>query len=209
MAKKKWITASGEEVPANFVPKLDKLKDRHAEKIKKISLDLNRRLRELKRYVEDISAELYEELLKQNKIKSKIKKGNFTWFNFDRSVKIEIQINENIVFDDMLISVVREKLMSFLDEEITSEDTFIRELVKDAFQTRNGKLDTKRILGLLRYRTKIKNPLYREAMDKLEESYERIYSKTYSRIWIKNIKGEYEAVELNYSAIRTSDKVKK
>jgi len=196
-----WIDETGSQIPANRITKLEKLQEKYAHSILTAAQKANKQLTELKEEVETVSKSIYEELLYANNIEKASRKGNFTWFSFDRTIKIEYSINDKIVFDESLISLCREKLSSFLEGSITGTEEFVKELVMDAFETRNNGLDTKKVMNLLKYRSRIKNILYQEAMDLLEKSIRKPESKAYTRVFVKNVDGKYEVVQLNFSAL--------
>jgi hypothetical protein len=128
-------------------------------------------------------------------------KGNYTWFNFDRSVKIEVSVNERIEFDDLTIKACKEKLDEFLSENVTSKHEMIKQIVTDAFSTTRGKLDAKKVMSLLRYKDKVKDALFLESMELLEKSIRRPDSKTYYRISERMEDGGYRVIDLNFSSI--------
>lgn len=206
---KKWIDENGLEIPSSRVSSVEKLMERSANKIVKQATDINKRLRELKQFVESKSLEIYLTIMEEKGIDPTTRKGNYTWYNFDKSIKIEIDVNFNIKFDETLLEACKAKLFQFIDVAIKSEVEFVTELIHDAFSKRDGRLDPKKVLGLLRWRSKVKNKLYHEAMNILEEGYRRVRSKQYNKIWIKNDVGEYEAIDLNFSSIKVKTGVDK
>lgn len=200
-AVKVWKDEAGNVIPANRITKSEKIREKHAEQILKDAKKASEFLRLLKEKVNHATEEVMATVAEENKIDMTKRKGNFTWFNFDRSVKIEISINERIVFDDMLIAACKEKLMSFIDTTVSGTEEFVKDLILDAFNTAQGRLDTRKVMSLLKYQKRIKNNLFQEAMDLLTNAIRRPDSKTYSRVWIKNAKGEYENIDLNYSSL--------
>ena len=93
----------------------------------------------------------------QEKENDKKGKGNFTWFNFDRSIKVEVSISDRIEFDDLGIIACKDKLNEFLDSNIESKDDAVKSMILDAFNNTKGELDAKKVMNLLRYKSKIKN----------------------------------------------------
>ena len=198
--EKTWKDETGKEIPRIYVSKDYKMKEHHAGVLLKEAKFINKRLMSFKEMAKVLCNEIYAEAMKKYKVKAD-GKGNFTWFSFDRSIKVEVSINETIVFDDLMIEASRTKLAEFLDLNLDSKQLFVKEIVADAFQTTKGKLDTKKVLSLLKYRSKITDPLFIEALDLIAESITRPGSKTYFRIWERNGDGKYEIVDLNFSSI--------
>jgi Protein of unknown function (DUF3164) len=196
-----WVDESGTEIPFNRVNKVERLMERSSAKILREALAVNSKLVAFRDTLETLSMEAYDSFMKSKKVDKKTK-GNFTWHNFNRSIKIEVSISEPIKFDDLKIEAAREKFETFLKENIYGKNDFIKQMILDAFKTHhNAKLDTKRVLGLLRYESKINNPLFSEAVKLIQEAITRPKSKTYYRVWVKDAAGQYKNIELNLSSL--------
>jgi hypothetical protein len=197
MAKKQWVDLNGNNVPAQYVPKLDKERERitlkHLAKARKLSEALEKFKQEL---LEDCDT-VYDAMLAENNVPGQ-SKGGFSLTTFDRAAKIEISIQERIEFDD-LISVAHEKIKQYLEEKTQGVDHDLQQIIMQAFETRKGRMDVKRILGL--FRLQITHPLWVEAMELIKKSINRNTSKRYARIWEKDANGEYRNIELNFSSI--------
>ena len=176
--------------------------EKSANKLFNSALKLHDSLKSFKEELEAICMEVYEQFLADKDIDKVGKgKGNFTWFNFDRSIKIEVSISERITFDDLGINECKSLLNEFLDENLDSKIEVLKDMVNDAFNTSRGNLDAKKVMNLLRYEGKIKHEKFQRAMEFLKESIRRPSSKTYFRIWAKDSSGEYHNIDLNFSSI--------
>lgn len=204
MAKKNeklWKDENGILIPASRINKAEKLREKTTTALLKKAQDLNERLTAFKEEIKE-SCDLMEEVsLEVLGVNSDNFKGNLTFFNFDRSIKIERSISEPMRFDDLTIAAAKQKLDEFLREAIESKFDFAKEMVMSAFETRNGKLDPKKITPLTRYETKVNHPLFTDACKLIQQAIRRPDSKTYYRIWVKEEGDKYEAVELNFSNI--------
>lgn len=201
LSDKIWTDESGQQIPANRTTKVERLHERSSARIAREALRVNKQLTAFNDLITELSNEAYEAFMDSKEVK-KVTKGNYTWYNFDRSIKIEINVNEPIKFDELTITAAKEKLDSFLDKNITSKNEFIKQMVIDAFETqRNGQLDTKQVLKLTRYESKVKSPLFSEAIKLIREAIRRPKSKTYRRVWLKDENGQYQNVELNLTSI--------
>ena len=89
----------------------------------------------------------------------------------------------------------------FLGENLNSKTAFVKDLVIDAFSTTKGKIDVDKVFQLMKYRTKIKDQLFQEAINILEAGIRRPGSKTYFRISEKKEDGSYSLVNLNFSNV--------
>lgn len=196
-----WIDESGTHIPYNRTTKSERVMERNSARILKSALDVNKRLANFKDLVRDLSNEAYDAFMEE-KSSNRVTKGNFTWYNFNRSIKIEVSVNEPIQFDDLTIAAAKDKFDQFLDENVQSKNEFVKQMINDAFETqRTGKLDVKQIMGLTRYESKIKDPMFTEAIKLINEAIRRPKSKTYFRVWVRDDAGEYQNIELNLSSI--------
>ncbi len=206
--EKTWYDEKGIAVPITRVTALEKKKERYAGKLSDDAMDINAQLIEFKEELRSLSEEVYndymEKYLKEVKAKGeepKKQKGNFTWYSFDRSVKIEVDVNDRIEFDEMIIKACQEKLNDFLSDNLTTNQEYFRDLINDAFSTSHGKLDTRKVLGLLKHKSKIRQKKFQDAMDLLEQSIHSNSSKTYYKVSVKGENGDYKAINLNFSSI--------
>lgn len=195
-----WTDEAGVGIPRNRLSPLEKLKEKEAVKILKQATDLNNRLLSFKTYLKTVCDEVLEMAIEELKAKKDIK-GNFTWYSFDRSLKVETSINEQIKFDDITINAAQEELNLFLNANISSEVEYVKDLITDAFAKKKGSLDTKKVLGMLKYKTKIKDSHFQRALELIEQAIRRPSSKRYTKIYLKDEAGEYQAIELNFSNV--------
>ncbi len=196
-----WIDESDERIPTNRVTKYERLAERTLASLGKEAIKINKALTTFKDKIATQAQKLYEAYMKEKDGKIGKNKGSVTLFNFDRSLKVQVDVTERIVFDDLAIKNVQDKLMAFIDQAVSSEKEFIQSIVKSAFETSRGKLDVKKVLSLKKHAGRIKNKLYHEAMDELDAAIRRPKSKTYFRVWVRNAEGGYDDVQLNFSAI--------
>ncbi len=198
-----WTDESGVQIPYNRTTKLERLKENKIYSLYQKSVKANEALIKLKDDLETIVSEIIDEARSSNDVKLK-GKGNYTFFNFNRSLKVEVSVNELIRFDDLTLESAKEVLIGLVRNNIQGDD-FILSLVEDAFQTSRGRLDTRKILGLKKHTKRIKTKEIREewekAMTLIDQAISRPDSKTYYRVWAKDAGGAYQNVELNFSAL--------
>lgn len=195
-----WKDETGMEIPVNRITKLERTMEKQAATVLKKAIQVNKQLSGFKTEIRDICKEVYALAMTERGAKPDAK-GNYIWYNFDRSIKIEVSINERIDFDDLTIKASKEKFDEFLDENIQGKTEFAKEMITDAFSTSRGKLDAKKVMTLLRYRNKEKDPKFQEAIALLEQSIRRPDSRTYFRVWQKDENGKYQNIDLNFSSI--------
>ena len=195
-----WVDEAGTQIPYARTTKSERLMEKESKRICGDAIRINLELSTFKNRLKEICEEVYAAYMEE-KGADKKGKGNFNWFNFDRSIKIEVSINDRIEFDDLGITACKAKLDEFLNGSVESKDDAVKALVMDAFNNTKGKLDSKKVMNLLRYKSKIKAVLFQQAMELLEQSIRKPDSKMYFRVWTKNDEGQYTNIDLNFSSI--------
>ncbi len=195
-----WTDEAGTLIPYNRTTKIERLMEISSAKLLREAKKINQALASYKDMIREESLSLFEAFMQEKEVK-KQHKGNFTWHNFDRSIKIEVSVSERITFDDLTITAAREKLDEFLEANINGKVDFVKELVNDAFKTSRGQLDSKKVMSLMKYRSKIKDESFLSALNLIEESIRRPESKVYYKISERDDAGQYQNVELNLSNI--------
>lgn len=198
---KMWADEQGVRIPFSRLHKGEKLAEVTSEKLYKSALKISEQLEKFKAAMIEECKAVMVQVYADNKQDPENSKGNFTWYNYDRSLKIVTKINERIDFDQTLIELCQNKLNEFLDLTVETKDDFIKQFVTDAFSQSRGQLDAKKVMSLLKYRSKIDNPLFQEALGLLEKSIRRPDSKRYFQIYVRNEEGAYENIDLNFSNI--------
>ena len=198
-----WIDETGNSIPFNRTTKSERLKEKYSNKILKEAQNATEKLKSLRDLMDVAIGEILEECRIENSVKLD-GKGNFTWYNFNRSIRVEVNINELITFDEIKLESAKEKLSSLIRDN-TNGDDFILSIVEQAFQTTTGKLDTKRILSLKKHTSRIVNlsikNTWQEAMDLIDQSISRPTSKKYMKVYLKDETGEYQNIQLNFSSL--------
>jgi hypothetical protein len=201
MSEQFWQDENGMNIPTNRLTDLEKQSERHANKLLKEAKALNAKLVAYKEVVTELCEKVYEASLSATKTEGKGRKGNFTWYNFNRTIKVEVSISERIEFDDLTIQACKEKLDQFISNGTTGVDDFMKTLIMSAFEKSSGSLDAKKVLSLKKHKNRTKDLLYHEAMELLDQAVRRPESKRYFRIFEMDEDGKYHNVDLNFSSI--------
>jgi hypothetical protein len=200
-ADKVWTDAKGTTIPYNRTTALERLQERNAHKVLAEAIKAQAALTSLKELIRSKHNEVLSALEKSADVKIKQTKVNKQWYNFDRSIMVEVDAQDRIEFDGLLITAAREKLHDYLTSKLNSDDEFVVEMVTKAFETTNGKLDSKRVMHLVSYKSKVKAGLFQEAIALIEKSIRRTNAKEYFRVSVRQEDGSYTPVQLNFSAI--------
>lgn len=191
-----WVNHKGQEVPREYVSRYDQNKEKAVDKIFRRAEDIEAKLREFKNMAFDLADDLYNQMLAEANIDGTDRKGNFTFYSFDKSFRVEVSLKERIEFDER-INLAQIKLSEFIAEKTNGSDNELRELVNNAFTTTRGRLDTKRVLSLFSY--KIKHPKWVEAMELIKSSISTNNTVRYMQISRRDPSGAYNPVNLNFS----------
>src|ERR1035437_6062660 len=99
-----WIDEARTQIPYKRITKSERLMEVHSAKLAKSAKAVNDRLNAFKKEIKHLCEEAEQAFLDENKIVRDEKfKGNYTWYNFDRSIKIERSVNEALQYDDQTI----------------------------------------------------------------------------------------------------------
>lgn len=201
-ADKIWKDEAGQQIPFNRINSHEKDLERSTAILAKQALVAQDVLMKLKKDIQETCIKLYVGFLNHHKVDKVGKgKGGMTFFNFDRSIKIELQSKEPLSFDDNTIELAKSKLEELLEDGLQSAKDFVKPLVMDAFNNSKGKLDPKQVLGLRRHKERIKDVRYSEAMDLIDLAIRKNATKQYYKVWIKDASGQYQDVQLNFASI--------
>lgn len=195
---KTWHDHRGNKVPVEYVPDIDRRTEVAVSKIISKAKSLSSKLSDFKIEAYEVCDKLYSEMIKKANIAPSDRKGNYTITSFDKSVKIEVNVSDRIDFDEN-IEFAQMKLQQFIEEKTAGVDLDVAELVNNAFKTRRGRLDSRRVLSLFTY--KITHPVWLEAMELLKNSITTNNSVRYMDFSVKDDEGRYIPVKLNFSTL--------
>jgi len=202
--KKVWIDENGIPIPAKRITKSEKLKEQKLEKLMTKARRLNKQLVEFKQEFATAVDEIIAEVMAENGVEKTTTKGNMIITNFNRSIKAEVDINERIEFDSALIEVAKVHRDEFLKSGMAGVDPLIVDILIDNFDTSRGKLDTKKVMSMSKYRLRVdkdKHPSFHAMLDAIDKSIRRPSSKRYFRIAEADSEGKYNVIDLNFSSI--------
>lgn len=204
---KEWIDVKDRPVPTEFIPSYEKLCEKKAVQLANKALSLEKNLYELKLLIEKIQEEVYKEFLKKHNEQDRDFK-NHTWYNFDRSIRIERYQNISIVFDDALMMLAKEKFQDYLTKKELPEA--IVKLITNVFSTSKGKFDPRKVNTLLTFRNDevlSKDTEFMEAIKILDEAKKEDITRSYDRISIRNDDGKYVSINLSLSSLNPKELV--
>ncbi len=193
---KKWIDHKGQEVPARHVRPIDKRKDAFANKMLKKANKIAEMLGDFKDELYEGGDAIWADMQKAEDVRTGEK--GYSISTFDKSIKIEVTQQERIEFDDN-IKLAKAKIFEYFDSKLGKDESEIRSIIHNAFETSRGKLDVKRVMGL--FKLDIKHPRWTEGMELLKKSIDRNNSSRYVRILARDQEGKYKQIPLSISQL--------
>ncbi len=190
----------GALVRTEMVKPIDKLRTDLVRELVDKARRLNRQLSECKSWAFgeidaflDMSAEVYEVTLRS-------KKGNFTLYTFDKSIKVVVQVADNLIFDERL-QIAKALIDECIHDWGADARPELMALLNDAFQVdKEGKIATGRVLGLRRL--DIQDEKWQSAMRAISDSVQTSFSKRYVRFYERvGDSDEYRAIPLDISKV--------
>lgn len=202
---KVWKNATGETVPVNFVPDAALGCEILAAGAHKEAIKVEAALRTLHNYLQEASRKASEFIKDDFEIKKKRKKadtkGNITWYNFDRSLKIETSVQDIVRWDDAMMTEALQLLNEYINSSLGDANVLIKGLVTKAFANTKGGVDSGRVFQLLKYENQINDKRFSQACNILRQAQDIARSKSYMRVWEKMDNGEYRNINLNFSSL--------
>lgn len=196
-----WEDESGLKIPYNRITKTEKLIERSVAKIYKAWQSEHERLVALKQEAAKLCEECYQADMKSKGVDPSDRKGSYTMYCFNRSIKVERSVHGNPTYDEATIEAAKIKFDQYMDENVTGAEDFVKDMIIDAFESRNGQLDKNRINKLISYKNRSKNTLFIEACDLLSQAPRYASSSIYYRVWAKDENGKYQNIDIQFSSL--------
>lgn len=197
-----WIDESGNSIQYMRTTPSERLKESVAFKAAKEAIAINAELVAFKERLIQNVEKVFETFKNERQIEKIGKgKGGFSFYNFDRTIKIEKLNNDDIRFDDLLVAGAKEIFDRFFDENITSTDEVIKGMVLNAFASEKGKLNKNKILELISYKSKVLNQDFKKACDMLSEAMKVSGSRTYYKVSVKQEDNSYRYIQLDLNNV--------
>jgi hypothetical protein len=176
-----YINGDGGLIPEAAVKAVDKLQDEIVRKIIATALPISAVVTEF-RLSTLVELDEFVALLKQEYGAPRGgSKGNLTFTSFDGTLKITVQVSENIVFGPEL-QVAKTLVDECLREWSAGSGAEIQAIINRAFDVDNqGRINRADLLGLLRL--EIEDERWQEAMRAIRDSMRVIGSKRYVRMY--------------------------
>lgn len=195
-----WLDPQKNEIPYSYVRDEDRKRDKVANQVMTRVKRINKLIAKEKAEIQKLIGNYLQELAESY---GENWKGNATIKDFSDTIRIDVKVSDRITFDEKL-QIAKQKVDECIKTWASGSSQKIKLLVDRAFKTdKQGKLNNKMLLGLRQL--KINDDLWKEAMEILSDSISIVDSTEYYRFYRKDEKGKERAIEVNFSAMDTSN----
>lgn len=126
-------------------------------------------------------------------------KGGFSVIAKDGAYKIDFKYQSLSDWDERA-SKAEELLKDFLSDTVKKKDQTLHDIIVSLLARNNaGNLEFSRIQELYKYEDRYEDPRWVEAIRLLKESYQKKGSKYYINFWVRDEKGTYQPINLNFN----------
>lgn len=191
--------ADGSLVPEDQIKDLDKLRDQMVMGIADKVLSLKQEMIKTKAdVVEDIEA-FMETASEQYGVNYGGEKGNLTFTSFDGNIQIKYYSNDYLTFNEG-IYVAKQLIDEFLEDITKDSSKSIKQIVNNAFNLKQGRMDVKAILKLRDINET--DPRWIKAMGIIDESRQYVTGNKALRLYIRNRSTDkMEYIPLDFSVL--------
>lgn len=192
--------ALGHLVPIGSIEAIDLLRDELVQDLAERAAQLHKWMLEFKRAAMDDVREFVSLSAEKYDVQVGGLKGNLILNSFDGRVRVAIQVQERIAFDER-IKIAKELVDHCIQKWMSgSTDINIRALVEHAFQVdKTGRINIGRVIGLTKL--KIDDEDWKKAMEAIRDSLQVLGSTSYIRFYRRREDGEYTQIPLDLSAL--------
>ncbi|STZ74805.1 DUF3164 family protein [Bergeriella denitrificans] len=127
------------------------------------------------------------------------KKGNISLHSFDGQYRVNLAIQDTLVFDEGLLAA-KALIDECINEWTEGSRSELKTLINAAFQVdKEGNLSTARVLGLRRL--DIEDHKWQKAMEALSDSLQVHTSKPFVRVYKRDEAGAYQLMNLDIAKV--------
>ena len=189
----------GRLTPVDAIKPIDKLRDETVCQAAQKVIALNKAMKAEKTALFTLIYDFLELSAAEYETKYGGKKGNVSLPSFDGRYKVQIAINDTVVFDERL-QIAKNLIDECIGEWSAGSAKEIMTLVNDAFQVdKEGKVSTYRVLALRRHN--FDHPKWLDAMQAIADAMQVTSSKEYIRVYERDEHGKYIQIPLDFSKV--------
>lgn len=196
-SKERTLTdAQGRVIPVKVLQPEIVEKDAAVKKTMDYALKLQERIVSDKQKMIQIIEKYLNDAARRNGLEWK---GNALLISFDEKYRVELRFREKIQFG-IELQLAKQKIDECIKAWSADSSDNLKAIINEAFQVdKRGQLARYRIFALRRY--KIKDPVWKEAMDLIDKAIMVTSTKQYVSFAVKDESGNYNKIVLNFSAL--------
>ena len=195
--KERTLTdAQGREIPVKVLHTEILEKDAAVKKAMDCAMKLQERIISDKQKMIQIIESYLNDAARRNGLEWK---GNALLISFDEKYRVEMRFREKIQFG-IELQLAKQKIDECIKAWSVDSNDNLKAIVSDAFQLdKHGQLARYRIFALRRF--KIKDPVWKEAMELIDKAILVTSTKQYISFAVRDEAGNYNKIVLNFSAL--------
>jgi len=195
--KERTLTdAQGREIPVKVLHTEILEKDAAVKKAMDCAVKLQERIISDKQKMIQIIESYLNEAARRNGLEWK---GNALLISFDEKYRIEMRFREKIQFG-IELQLAKQKIDECIKAWSADSSDNLKAIINEAFQVdKRGQLARYRIFALRRY--KIKDPVWKEAMELIDKAILVTSTKQYISFAVRDEAGNYNRIVLNFSTL--------
>lgn len=191
--------ARGNLVAVENIREIDLLRDELVQEIVQQAQTVQQQLSEFKRRAMDDIAAFAQLSADRYEVKLGGRKGNITLHSFDGAYRVQLAIQDSLVFDDGLMAA-KALIDECINEWTEGSRVELKTLINAAFQVdKEGNISTARVLGLRRL--KIDDPKWCRAMEALSDSLQVHTSRSFVRVYRRQENDDYRLLNLDIAKV--------
>ncbi|QEY23538.1 DUF3164 family protein [Neisseria animalis] len=191
--------AKGNLIPLANIKETDLLRDELVMEIVGKAQAVQENIADFKRQAMDDIAAFAQLSADRYDVKLGGKKGNISLHSFDGQYRVNLAIQDTLVFDEGLLAA-KALIDECINEWTEGSRSELKTLINAAFQVdKEGNLSTARVLGLRRL--EIKDRKWQTAMEALSDSLQVHTSKPFVRVYKRDAAGAYQLMNLDIAKV--------
>ena len=195
--KERTLTdAQGREIPVKVLHTEIVEKDAAVKKAMDCAIKLQERIISDKQKLIQTIEKYLNDAARRNNLEWK---GNALLISFDEKYRVEMRFREKIQFG-IELQLAKQKIDECIKAWSADSNDNLKAIVNDAFQLdKHGQLARYRIFALRRF--KIKDPVWKEAMELIDKAILVTSTKQYISFAVRDEAGNYNKIVMNFSAL--------
>lgn len=195
-----WIDDKQQSVPKKYITKHQEVEEVNAFRVFTVAKKLQEHMLKQKDEIRKIVDKLISNYLSQN---PDVEQKSFTFYNFDRSIFIEVETSSSFDYDREKITEATLHFKNWLEDKEVNNNREMKDLVEDTvLNMQRERLNVSVVQKIEKLGRKIDHPEIMAAVELIEQSKFEREAKTYYRIRVRDSETKnYELIDLNFSSI--------